>query len=112
MDLFETSKAEQVLHVDDADLALWQHVNFGNENDLLRQLIEETPWRQEQVTVWGKTHMQPRLIAWYGDDAQSYSYSGITLRGLPWTPALLGIKAKVETLCQSQFNSVLAQLLS
>jgi len=106
MELFESS-AEQVLHVDDADLALWQHVNFGNENDLLRQLIEETPWRQEQVTVWGKTHVQPRLIAWYGDDAQSYSYSGITLSGLPWTPALLRIKEKVETLCQSQFNSVL-----
>jgi len=106
MDLFETN-AEQALQVDDADLSLWQHVNFGNENDLLRQLIEETPWRQEQVTVWGKTHMQPRLIAWYGDDAQSYSYSGINLRGLPWTPALLRIKAKVETLCQSQFNSVL-----
>ena len=106
MDLFETN-AEQALQVDDADLTLWEHVNFGNENDLFRQLIEETPWRQEQVTVWGKTHMQPRLIAWYGDDAQSYSYSGINLRGLPWTPALLRIKAKVETLCQSQFNSVL-----
>jgi len=106
MDLFETN-AEQALQVDDADLTLWEHVNFGNENDLLRQLIEETPWRQEQVTVWGKTHMQPRLIAWYGDDAQSYSYSGINLRGLPWTPALLRIKAKVETLCHSQFNSVL-----
>lgn len=106
MDLFESS-VEQVLHVDDADLALWQQIDFGNENDLLRQLIEETPWRQEHVTVWGKTHMQPRLIAWYGDDAQSYSYSGITLSGLPWTPALLRIKAKVETLCQSQFNSVL-----
>ena len=64
MDLFETSaEQQQVLHVDDADLALWQYVNFGNENDLLRQLIQETPWRQEPVTVGGKTHMQPRLIA-------------------------------------------------
>jgi len=108
MGLFETSaEQEQALHVDDADLTLWQQVNFGNENELLRQLIEETPWRQEQVTVWGKTHMQPRLIAWYGDDAQSYSYSGITLKGLPWTPALLRVKSKVETLCLSPFNSVL-----
>jgi alkylated DNA repair dioxygenase AlkB len=106
MDLFESS-AEQVLRVEDAELVLWQHVDFGNETDLLQLLIEETPWRQEQVTVWGKTHMQPRLIAWYGDDALSYSYSGITLSALPWTPALLRIKGKVETLCQSHFNSVL-----
>jgi alkylated DNA repair dioxygenase AlkB len=108
MDLFEESaEQKQVLHVEDADLVLWQQVDFGNENDLLQQFIEETPWRQEQVTVWGKTHLQPRLIAWYGDGAQTYSYSGITLTGLPWTSTLLSIKARVETLCQSQFNSVL-----
>jgi alkylated DNA repair dioxygenase AlkB len=106
MDLFESGEA-QVLSVSDAELVLWQSIDFGNDNELLGNLIEQTPWRQEQVTVWGKTHMQPRLIAWYGDDAQSYSYSGITLSGLPWTPALLRIKTKVETLCQSQFNSVL-----
>jgi len=106
MDLFDAS-AERVLPVADAELVLWQDVDFGDEKALLKQLIEETPWRREQVTVWGKTHMQPRLIAWYGDDAQSYSYSGITLSALPWTPALLRMKEKVETLCQSSFNSVL-----
>ena len=78
MDLFE-SNAGQLLPVADAELVLWQRVDFGNEDDLLRHLIEETPWRQEQVTVWGKTYDQPRLIAWYGDNAQSYFYSGITL---------------------------------
>ncbi len=91
MDLFE-SDAGQVLPVIDAQLLLWAAVDFGNERVLLQQLINETPWRQDEVTVWGKTHMQPRLIAWYGDDAQSYSYSGITLSALPWTPALLRIK--------------------
>jgi alkylated DNA repair dioxygenase AlkB len=106
MDLFETN-VRQVLRVIDAELVLWQEEDFGNENDLLQHLIEETPWRQEQVTVWGKTYDQPRLTAWYGDDAQSYSYSGITLSALPWTPALLAMKEKVETLCQSPFNSVL-----
>ncbi len=106
MNLFESSVME-ILPVVDAELVFWQHVDFGKETDLLKQLIEETPWRQEQVTVWGKTHLQPRLIAWYGDDAQTYSYSGITLSALPWTSALLRIKGKVETLCQNPFNSVL-----
>jgi len=106
MDLFETCAA-QVLPVPDADLVLWRQVDFGDEHGLFMHLVEETPWRQEQVTVWGKTHMQPRLTAWYGDDAQSYSYSGITLSAMPWTPALLRIKEKVETLCGVSFNSVL-----
>ena len=106
MDLFESS-AGQWLPLIDAELVLWQSVDFGNENDLLKQLIEDIPWRQERVTVWGKTYDQPRLVAWYGDDARSYSYSGITLCALPWTPVLLQIKEKVETLCQHSFNSVL-----
>ena len=91
----------------DAELVLWQHVDFGSGNELVKQLIAETPWRQEPVTVWGKTHMQPRLVAWYGDDALSYSYSGITMSALPWTPVLQCMKDTVERLCQSQFNSVL-----
>ena len=106
MDLFEAA-AGQALPVIDARLVLWQAVDFGDEKVLLKQLIEETPWRQDEVTVWGKTHRQPRLIAWYGDAAQSYSYSGITLSALPWTPALLRIKETVETLCQNAFNSAL-----
>ena len=105
-DLFESSEKE-LLPVAGAELLLWRHVAFGSDNDLLKQLIKETPWRLEQVTVWGKTYPQPRLVAWYGDDAQSYTYSGITLSALPWTSALLAIKGKVDALCGSSFNSVL-----
>ena len=30
-------------------------------------LLNETPWRQDNINVWGKHHLQPRLTAWYGD---------------------------------------------
>lgn len=32
------------------------------------------PWRQNQITVYGKTHDEPRLTAWFGP---AYSYSSI-----------------------------------
>jgi len=105
-DLFDAGEKE-TLPVADAELILWRRVEFGNENDLLSQLIEETVWRLEQIKVRGKTYPQPRLVAWYGDDEASYSYSGITMNALPWTPALLAIKAKVVKLCGYTFNSVL-----
>lgn len=105
-DLFDSSEAE-LLPVADAKLVLWRQFDFGIEQDLLQGLIENTPWRLDHVTVWGKTYPQPRLVAWYGDDALSYSYSGVDLTALPWTPALANIKDKVEALCQSSFNSVL-----
>lgn len=105
-DLFESSEAE-LLPVTDADVVLWRSVSFGNEKNILQELIEDTPWRLEHVTVWGKTYPQPRLVAWYGDDAQLYSYSGVSLRALPWTHGLLSLKDKVEELCGNPFNSVL-----
>ena len=105
-DLFEPGE-RQVLPVVDADLALWRQVDFGLGNNLLQQLIDATSWRQEQVTVWGKTHPQPRLVAWYADDGLSYSYSGIALTPLPWTATLHAIRNRVEALCECAFNSVL-----
>lgn len=105
-DLFESSEAE-LLPVVDAELILWRQADFAVEPDFLQKLIDDTPWRLEHVTVWGKTYPQPRLVAWYGDDALSYSYSGVDLSALPWTPALANLKDKVEELCQSSFNSVL-----
>lgn len=105
-DLFEFNEAER-LPVTDAEVILWRSINLENERELLKQLIEETPWRLEHVTLWGKTYPQPRLVAWYGDDDVTYSYSGISLTALSWTPELLKLKGKAEELCGSSFNSVL-----
>ena len=74
---------------------------------LLASLIRETPWRAEDIVVWGKRFPQPRLIAWYGDPGQSYTYSGIDLVPLPWTALLLQIKSRVEAVTAETFNSVL-----
>ena len=90
----------------DADLQLWRRVDLGHPYEALLQVIaDETAWREEEITVYGKHYLQPRLSAWYGD--LGYSYSGIRLEPLPWTPALLDIKRRVETLVNHQFNSVL-----
>lgn len=77
------------------------------DQEVLRRLVVETSWREEKVTVWGKTHLQPRLIAWHGDSGKTYSYSGIKMNPLPWTPLLLGLKAEIERIANAPFNSVL-----
>jgi len=41
--------------------------------------------------------MQPRLIASYGDVGVTYGYSGVLNVALPWTPTLLEIKSKIES---------------
>lgn len=104
-DLFEHSGLQR-LPIDDAEVFLQRGVDFGLPyQQLLDTLIESTPWRQQQIKVYGKKYLQPRLSAWYGDEA--YSYSGILLKPLPWTDTLLELKNRVESIIDHQFNSVL-----
>ncbi|MBO9154017.1 alpha-ketoglutarate-dependent dioxygenase AlkB family protein [Chitinophaga sp. GCM10012297] len=78
------------------------------ESDGYFQLLKENiNWKQEPVILFGKTVMQPRLTAWYGDEGKTYSYSGITMQPLRWTEELLAIKSKVEAAAGQDFNSAL-----
>jgi alkylated DNA repair dioxygenase AlkB len=74
---------------------------------VMNQLINEVPWRSENIVVYGKTYRQPRLTAWYGSEGASYTYSGIHMDPLPWTDILIDIKNRVEEIAGTGFNSVL-----
>ncbi len=90
----------------DAELTLWREIDLGlAPAELLATLIAECDWRQESVTLFGKTHPQPRLTAWYGDAA--YRYSGLTLQPAAWTARLQQVRSRVEQLTGHDFNSVL-----
>lgn len=105
-DLFECIEGE-TLPVPDADLLLWQSIGGDDAEGVLRSLIDDIRWRQERVTLWGRTYPQPRLVAFYGDEGLEYTYSGVTLSALPWSTGLRALKDKVESLCGASFNTVL-----
>lgn len=107
MDLFG-SEMPEVIRAQGADLTFYRDVDFGlSDIQVLDELISTTAWRQEAVVVWGKSHTQPRLVAWFGDEGKSYSYSGIYLTPSPWTGLLLKLRSKVQSLSNTDFNSVL-----
>jgi alkylated DNA repair dioxygenase AlkB len=96
------------LPVTDADLSLFRQIDLGRTYDgLLHELIDSIAWRQEEITLFGKTHLQPRLCAWYGDRESTYAYSGISMEPRDWTPTLLNIRQRIESLVGHEFNSVL-----
>jgi alkylated DNA repair dioxygenase AlkB len=74
---------------------------------LFRELRDTTVWRQETITLYGRTIDVPRLTAWYGDECTTYVYSGIKNEPLPWTSVLLEVKRAVEPVAGIVFNSVL-----
>jgi alkylated DNA repair dioxygenase AlkB len=71
---------------------------------VLEQSIE---WKQEPIKIFGRTLMQPRLTALYGEPDKAYSYSGIRMHPLEWTNALLKIKEKIETKSGVVFTTAL-----
>lgn len=79
--------------------------SFGRSEEILEELKSSIAWRHDEITIFGKTHPQPRLTAWFGD--RPYSYSGITMNPDPWTPVLLEIKNKVQENSGKKFNSLL-----
>ncbi|MET3009669.1 alpha-ketoglutarate-dependent dioxygenase AlkB [Stenotrophomonas koreensis] len=106
-DLFAPAQSFQRLPLPDAEVLLLRQLALpGSAEDLLQQLIEQIAWRQEQIELWGKRYLQPRLIAWHGDAGRSYRYSGLALEPQPWT-LLQALRHAVETACGEVFNSVL-----
>ena len=106
-DLFELPGLERLPLVD-AELYLQRRLDLDPPAEQMAdRLIATTPWRQEQIKIYGKLYLQPRLSAWYGNQGLDYGYSGIQLSALPWTDLLLEIKARVEAVAGQGFNSVL-----
>lgn len=79
---------------------------FDQKYDL-NQLMKGIIWRNDQITMFGKTHPQPRMTAWYGDKNIVYTYSKITMTSELWTPPLFDLKTRLEEVLNCEFNSVL-----
>ncbi len=107
-DLFAAQERLEPIPLQDGEVYYLRHLPLGETPDkIMRRLIDEVPWRAENIVVWSKSYPQPRLIAWYGDVGKDYTYSGIRLTPLPWTQILLDLKSRVEAAAHAGFNSVL-----
>lgn len=104
-------KSKIIFDLVDADITYYPFF-FGIDDaqKIHRELLEKIPWQQDPITVFGKTHLQPRLTALFGNDGKPYSYSNITMQPHPWTPLLQQIKYKVEQNADAHFSSVLLNL--
>ncbi|WP_137172616.1 alpha-ketoglutarate-dependent dioxygenase AlkB [Massilia sp. HP4] len=106
MDLFAADAILRPIPFEDGQLAWMPQLPLPWSNaEVMARLIAETAWREETVVVYGKRHLQPRLSAWHGDAA--YTYSGLRLEPLPLTPLLETLRGAVQAATGQSFNSVL-----
>jgi alkylated DNA repair dioxygenase AlkB len=111
MDLFASDVRFAPISMIDADVSFLTRLpTHLSDEAIFDALFRDTKWLHEEVTVWGKKYLQPRLTAWYGDPGRSYTYSNTVMSPLPWTNLLLEIKRTLEDCTGEEFNSVLLNL--
>ena len=110
-DLFEAENP-QLWQLDDYSRLTLYHDLFPQHvaQEFFEILSADIAWVQNDIVIAGQTKKIPRLNAWYGDSDAPYQYSGTRFTPLPWLPALLEIRKRVEEQAETTFNSVLANL--
>jgi alkylated DNA repair dioxygenase AlkB len=97
------------IHLPDAEVYYAPQLFTESEsNCYFEKLQQEVSWKQEQIKLFGKEITIPRLTAWYGDKA--YTYSGLKNAPQPLFPILSDIKDKVQQIAGANYNSVLLNL--
>jgi alkylated DNA repair dioxygenase AlkB len=104
-------KEKIILELPDAVFEYYPNFFTNDEADnLFIKIRNETNWQHDEITIFGKKMLQPRLTCLFGNEGKPYSYSGITMHPNPWNPTLVFIKEKIETIAQHSFTTVLANL--
>jgi alkylated DNA repair dioxygenase AlkB len=108
---FDSLGESQNVSLPDADIVYERCFLTAKEAYHYLQVLQKTlAWRQDNIRVYGRDVLIPRLQAWYGDPDAHYRYSGLQMQPLDWTSQLQSLKMRCERYCQCQFNSVLANL--
>jgi alkylated DNA repair dioxygenase AlkB len=95
----------------DCDIRLFPDFLSDQEaTALFAALMQETPWQQDDIRVFGKTYTQPRLTALYGERGKPYTYSGITMNPHPFTPLLEKLQARLRGYTDETFTTCLLNL--
>ena len=110
MDLFNQNIHSNMLPYEGEVIYEGSIFNRKQITSYYQNLLHQIPWQNDEAIIFGKHHITKRKVAWYGDKAYSYTYSGVTKQAHLWTPELLQLKQKVEEISSTTYNSCLLNL--
>ena len=80
----------------------------ADQERVFADLRDTVGWEQHPIRVHGRILLTPRLTAWMGDAA--YTYSGLTNEPQGWPSALATLRDRLREQLGVAFNSCLANL--
>lgn len=111
MDLFQQEPAAMnQLPYDGTVIYYGQTLSTTQADYYYQSLFSTIEWRNDEAVIFGRKLITKRKVAWYGENAFSYTYSNTTKYALPWTPELKELKQHVEELTKETYNSCLLNL--
>ena len=111
MKLFsDTSEPTNILPFDGECIYYGPIFDLVTANNYFDRLMVETPWKNDEVNLFGKNIITARKVAWYGNKNFFYSYSNAGKIAREWTTDLLEIKEMVESISDVKYNSCLLNL--
>lgn len=110
MQLFQRSESENLLPYDGVLLYIPHFLPTEESDRIFGSLMDEIEWKPDEAILYGKHITTKRSVAWYAEKGFSYRYSGTTKTALPWSPLLIELKTKVESVTKEVFNSCLLNL--
>lgn len=110
MELFESERQRNLLPYDGTVTYYGTILARSSSDNLLKILLEDIPWKNDEAIIYGKHIVTKRKVAWFGDSDYEYTYSNTTKKASPWTKELSELKILTEELIGSKFNSCLLNL--
>lgn len=99
------------LNLPDAEFIYYPNFfDVEKANILFEKLLNEIKWQHDEITIFGKKILQPRLTALYGNEGKSYGYSNIVMHPHPLNRTLTFIKDEIENKIKEHFTTVLLNL--
>ncbi len=105
-----------MIHFEKIDLndgGLIYFPRFFNEDDAncyFNELLSKIDFKQNEVTIFGKVFLTPRLESFHSIENRFYTYSGNKLPSKSFDVTLQNLLEKVELATNSKFNCVLINL--
>jgi len=110
MNLFDIPATGNILPYDGEVIYSGKILAEEEANRYLSILLHDIAWKHDEAVIFGRHIITRRMVAWYGDDNYSYTYSNKTRVALPWTKELLELKTLTERFTGTVYNSCLLNL--
>ena len=104
------SDRQELLPFDGSALLVPQFLAPEQTGSLFDQIMNETPWENPEMVMFGKKYPQAGFSTWFTNTGVSYAYSGITRNPHLMTPTLEQVLELCVQASGSSFNSVLVNL--